>query len=441
MDDVSLSIHNHSIRVIETKNDDDKTLTSQITSSICGSYQDRQDRLSPKKLSNFDRVSLDHEPNLDDISLDSEEHGVEAKSRVRTAWIFDEESDSASDPVFSIVESSSDFDTKVDDDDTFGHAWRKQDINISVRKEARRKTDNVDEDSFDALFAKWASGEMGDNDFNKLIMTVRDGEETYRESFRMPKDVATNVHYDDPLVQTEDLDPKDNSFDSLGYDDICHGRMIEAVDSPSLISALGASSFKSLKTDDEQSMLSVALQPMQQHGDVESNLVFGSTTKCRWFDEDKVDRKGHNSDQYHSFQKDYEYNDLELGHDGVFQESFNISEVGDYDNVNARNASKIIQDIKKMYATILDEDDRYTENTHRTEDFVDNGHVIKEIFVKRIEMDAEARNASEKNYGSIHPHSSDRQKGCRQYKRLAALSVLFFLTAFGIMIWCLFFQA
>jgi len=446
MDDSSLSIDNHSIRVIDTAQDDDETLTSrvsQMTSSIVGNRR-RSNSQGPVG----NEFSMEEGPGLSDFYADYEHDVGDA-------------ADSESDPVFSVFESEDD--TKGDGGDTFQDVWRK----------------NEDDDSFDELFAKWAAGDMSNDEFNRLILTLKDEEDSYKGSFRKPKDVYINNN-DEYLIQSETLSANENTTSSFMH----HSQKNMTANHQFFHLGLDVSSQVDLRIDDERSMLSAALQPLQKDQDFQSIPVSQETSNTGNLDDVQMpvvssatrdsiiaDEKSRKSNIFPQQIRVPNFISKVFGQDGantkidqpgnndqtMLEESFEFSIDDDVfvDDTKQVKASKMVENMKIMYATLFDEEeDVFIENTRDIPDVngkdgrrssidVNYGHDIKEIYihapVERIETDEEARMVSENNRNSCdYPHSFDKSNWqTKVNKKLAAVFVLAFLGACGTLIWWL----
>ena len=449
MDDSSLSIDNHSIRVIDTAQDDDETLTSrvsQMTSSITGNRR-RYNNQGP--LGN--EFSMEEGPDLSDFYADYEFDVSDA-------------TDSESDPVFSVFESEDDTqDTMGDGGDTFQGVWKKKE----------------DDNSFDELFAKWAAGDMSNDEFNTLMLTLKDEEDSYKGSFRKPTDAYVNNN-DEYLIQSETLSANDeNTTSSFGHDDMHHSQKHTTANYQFSHLGLDVSSQVDLRIDNERSMLSAALQPLQKDRDFQSIPVSRETSNTGNLGDVQMpvvtsatrdsfiaDEKSRKSNVFPQQIRVPNFISKVFGQDGantkidqpgnndltMLEESFSIDEDVFVDNTKQVKASKMVENMKKMYATLFDEEDVFIENTRDIPDVngkdgrsidVNYGHDIKEIYihvpVERIEMDEEARMVSENNRNSCdYPHSLDKRNWqTKVNKKLAAVFVLALLGACGTLIWWL----
>lgn len=151
------SYYNHSIREIHArKYEDSETLTSQITSSFSESATSSV--IAKKK------QEILQDDDIDNFSLESERFEMKV---MYTPWndLKQKNDDSVSDPVFSIVESTTD-DESVS---SFQKAW------------TGNKTKDNDDD-FDTLFAKWCEGKISNLEFNKLLKNMKDEESLFLAS-------------------------------------------------------------------------------------------------------------------------------------------------------------------------------------------------------------------------------------------------------------------
>jgi len=442
MDESSLSIYNHSIRVIETTQKDDETLTSrvsQITSSIVGNGYNSNRPANPGVGNEF---SMEEGPAPHDFYVD-DEHDV------------GDAADSESDPVFSVFESE--VDTKGDGEDIFQQVWKEK---------------NEGDDTFDELFAKWAAGGMSNDEFNRLIFTLKDEEESYKGSFRKPTDVDINTHNEECLIQSETFNANENTSSSFGNDDMYRSKKDTTGDYQFSHLALDISSQVDLRIDDERSMLSAALQPLQKDQDIQSIPVSQETSNTGNFGDVQMpaissekrdsiiaDEKSKKSNSFAQQIPNFFSNvfgqggantkiDQPCNNDQtMLEESFQISKVDDYDDTKQVKASKMVENMKMMYAALFDEEeDVFIENTRDIHDVnvrderlsidVNYGHDIKEICIERIEMDEEARIASDNHNSCDYPHSFDNSNGqTKSHKMLAAVFVLAFVGACGTLIW------
>lgn len=366
------SYYNHSIREIHArKYEDSETLTSQITSSFSESATSSVIAKKKQEILNDD--------DIDDFSLESERFEMKV---MYTPWndLKQKNDDSVSDPVFSIVESTTD-DESVN---SFQKAW------------TGNKTKDDDDDDFDTLFAKWCEGKISNLEFNKLLKNMKD-----EESLFLASTVYSNEKekHEDLLAEEEDESPENDAADEKPhyllhnseeeYSSKSKNDHLQPIDEKSAASSYHTCFEIEPIIHDDVSSIGQSLPSTNPYSDpyAQAAIAIEKEHRIRSIKSDSVDAIHYLPNQLHvepneqRHSNDHNVESEEKKHvKELLEESFELSELEDTSsNNNIAEASKMISELKKMYKQMFDDMSKKSNASKHP--------IIEEIEVKKKEPD------------------------------------------------------
>lgn len=363
------SYYNHSIREIHAKNyGDSETLTSQITSSFSESATSSV--IARKK------QEILKDDDIDDFSLESERFEMKV---MYTPWndLKQKNDDSVSDPVFSIVESTTD-DESVS---SFQKAWTEKKTKDSV-------------DDFDTLFTRWCEGKISNEEFNKLIKNLKDEESlflastVYSDEKEKHEDLLAEEEEEDESPENDATDGKPNypsHSSEEKYSSKSRNNHLRPIDEKSSASSYHTCFEIEPIIHDDVSSIGQSLPSTNPYSDPYAQPIEKENRSSR-SKNDSFDEVHYLPNQLHA-----EANDRRHSNDHVesekkkhvkelLEESFELSELEDTSsNNNIAEASKMISELKKMYKQMFDDMSKKSNAAKHP--------IIEEIEVKKKDSD------------------------------------------------------
>jgi hypothetical protein len=285
--------------------------------------------------------------------------------------------DSVSDPVFSIVESTTD-DESVS---SFQKAWT-----------GKKTKDSVDD--FDTLFTRWCEGKISNEEFNKLIKNLKDEESlflastVYSDEKEKHEDLLAEEEEEDESPENDATDGKPNypsHSSEEKYSSKSRNNHLRPIDEKSVASSYHTCFEIEPIIHDDVSSIGQSLPSTNPYSDPYAQPIEKENRSSR-SKNDSFDEVHYLPNQLHA-----EANDRRHSHDHVesekkkhvkelLEESFELSELEDTSsNNNIAEASKMISELKKMYKQMFDDMSKKSNTAKHP--------IIEEIEVKKKDSD------------------------------------------------------